>query len=55
MNYIKEKRISIAQGVKEKLGSRLIKKTEFRDDKISFQAPADDQSVLCFFVEMDHN
>jgi len=57
MNYIKETNVSIFKGVKDKLGSRLldINKVKFREDRINFQAPADDKSVLCFFVEMKHN
>ncbi|MDZ4794139.1 MAG: C1 family peptidase [Bacteroidota bacterium] len=57
INYINESHVSIFQGVKDKLSARLLdlKRVKFRDDKIFFQAPADDKSVLCFFVEMKHN
>ena len=57
VQYIRESKIHIFQGVKDKLATRLvdIKKVKFRDDKINFQAPADDRSVLCFFIEMKHN
>jgi len=56
IGYIRESGVTIFQGVKDKLGSRLLalQHVKFRDDRISFQAPADDRSVLCFFVEMDH-
>ena len=57
MNYIKETRVSVFQGVKDKLATRLldIKKVKFIDDRMSFQAPAEERSVVCFFVEMKHN
>ena len=53
--YIKEK--NIFRAVKDKLGARLldINKILFQDGSINFKAPADEKSVLCFFVEMIHN
>ena len=56
-NYITEKKRNIPQGVKEKLGTRLldIRKIKFREDRIDFVAPAGDRSVLFFLVEMKHN
>jgi C1A family cysteine protease len=57
ISYMEDAHVSIFQGVKDKLSDRLLdlKKVKFRDDKIVFQCPSDDQSVLCFFVEMKHN
>ena len=57
MNYISNSNSSIYQGVKDLLGNRVldIKKVKFEDDKIAFEAPADDKSVLCFFIELEHN
>lgn len=56
INYIRKSKVSIFRGVKDKLATRLldIKKVKFRDDKITFQSPTEDKSVLCFFVEMNH-
>lgn len=57
IQYINDTHITIFQAVKDKLSARLLdlKKVKFRDDKITFLAPADDHSVVCFFVEMKHN
>ncbi len=57
LNYIKETKTTIYKAVKDKLATRLLdmEKVKFRDDKIMFQAPAEGRSVLCFFVEMNHN
>ncbi len=57
MNYIGSGNITIYQGVKDKLANRLldIKEVKFGDDKISFEAPAEEKSVLCFFVELEHH
>jgi C1A family cysteine protease len=55
-DYIRKSKVSIYQGVKNKLGTRLLdlKRVKFRDDKIQFQSPTIDNSVLCFFIEMNH-
>jgi C1A family cysteine protease len=57
ISYIEDSHVSIFQGVKDKLSNRLIdlKKVKFRDDKIEFKCPSEEQSVVCFFVEMSHN
>ena len=57
LNYIRGNKTSIFQAVKNKLGARLLdlRRVKFRDDRISFRAPAEEKSVLCFFVEMNHN
>lgn len=57
IRHINESRVSIFQAVKDKLSARLLdlKRVKFRDDQITFLAPADDQAVVCFFVEMKHN
>lgn len=57
MSYISNTKVNIYQAVKDKLADRLLdlKKVKFTDDKISFEAPAEDKSVLCFFIEMEHN
>lgn len=48
---------NIFRAIKDKLGARLLdmNKILFRDDSINFKAPAEEKSVLCFFVEMNHN
>ena len=48
---------NIFRAIKDKLGARLLdlNKILFRDDSINFKAPAEEKSVLCFFVEMIHN
>lgn len=53
---IRESGVTLYQGVKDKLGPRLLEleQVNVRDDRISFQAPADERSVRCFFIEMDH-
>jgi len=57
LEYIETTKVSLYQAVKNKLGTRLVdqKKVKFTDDRISFEVPSDDKSVLCFFVEMNHN
>ena len=56
MAHINTDKTTIYQGVKDKLADRLldIKKVKFKDDKIAFEAPAEDDSVLCFFIELEH-
>jgi len=56
MNYMKATNTSITKAVNDKLTTRLLdmKKVRFRDDRILFQSPAVDNSVLCFFIEMNH-
>lgn len=56
INYMKETKTDINKAIKDKLSTRLLdmKKVKFREDKILFQSPAVDKSVLCFFVEMNH-
>ena len=48
---------SVYKVVKELLGNRLLemKKINFEDEQILFRAPADPESVVCFFVQMDHH
>jgi hypothetical protein len=55
--YIDSEKTTIHEAVRLKLGKRLIdmKTVTFSDDKIIFKAPADENSVLCFYVEMNHN
>ncbi len=57
IQIIKEKKSNILEVVKFKLGKRLIdvRKVDFNEKEIIFRAPADENSVLCFFVEMVHN
>ena len=57
MDYINTSKVPIYQAVKDKLAARLLdlKKVKFVDDKISFKAPSEDRSVLCFFIELEHN
>ena len=56
LTYINDTKINLYQAVKNKLGTRLVdqKKVKFTDDRISFEVPTDDKSILCFFVEMNH-
>lgn len=53
ISYIVKSKVSIFQGVKDKLAPRLLdsKRVKFRDDKILFQAPTVDNSVLCFLLK----
>ena len=55
--YIDSEKKTIHEAVKFKLAKRLIdiKRVTFSNDKIVFKAPADENSVLCFYVEMNHN
>ena len=57
IQIIKVKKSNILEVVKFKLGKRLIdvRKVDFNEKEIIFRAPADENSVLCFFVEMVHN
>lgn len=56
INYIKTTKTPIFKAVKDKLQNRLLDlgKVTFKDHAISFKAPAEESSVLCFFIEMDH-
>lgn len=56
MTYITDSKTTIYQAVKDKLADRLLdlKEVNFKDDQIVFEAPAKENSVLCFFIEMDH-
>ncbi len=56
MEYIGKSKSSIYEAVKDKLGDRLLdlKKVKFEDDKIAFEAPAEGNAVLCFFIELEH-
>jgi hypothetical protein len=57
MAHIDNTKTNIYQAVKDKLGDRLLdlKTVKFEDDKIAFNAPAEEKSVLCFFIELEHN
>lgn len=48
---------SVYQAVKNNLGKRLLemKKINFENEQILFRAPAEPESVVCFFVQMDHH
>ena len=56
LNFMKETNTNINKAVKDKLGTRLLdmRKVKFQDDRIIFQTPTVENSVLCFFVEMNH-
>ena len=56
MKYIGSGKISIYEGVKDKLANRLLemKEVKFEENTISFKAQVEDRSVLCFFVELEH-
>ena len=56
ISYINTTKTPVFKAVKDKLQNRLLSpgKVTFKDHAISFTAPAEESSVLCFFIEMDH-
>ena len=57
LNYISDHKATIGEAVKANYLSRLmnINQVKFDEDAINFKAPANENSLLCFFIELDHN
>ncbi len=57
LNNISDSKKSIYQVVNDKYKNRLtnLKEVKFDDDEINFKAPVNENAILCFFIELDHN
>ncbi len=57
VDYINSTNKTIYEAVKDKFADKLIslKQVQFSDKAIQFTAPANDNSIICFFISLEHN